>query len=94
MGSGLGLMHTSANWKITFVQPVEQQLHAGVAMIPFLLGAEETVVVKSVPTATCEDCHEPFMSSKVTVDIMALLSQPQTPGSEVSVISFPDDAVS
>ena len=69
------------------------QLHAGVATIPFLLSTEKVVVVKGVPAKTCGDCHEPFMSSKVTDDIMALLSQLKKLGSEVSVVSFPDYAV-
>ena len=66
------------------------KLHIGVAMIPFLLSPEQVVVVKSVPAETCENCHEPFMNSKVTDDIMALLRQLKTLGSEVSVVSFPD----
>ena len=69
------------------------QPEAGVATIPFLLSTEKVVVVKGVPSEICGDCHEPFMGSKVTDDIMALLSQLKKLGSEVSVVSFPDYAV-
>ena len=69
------------------------QLHAGVATIPFLLSAEKVMVIKGVPAEICGDCHEPFMSSKVTDDIMALLSQLKMLESEVSVVSFPDYVV-
>ena len=69
------------------------QLHTGVATIPFLLSEEKVIVIKGVPSETCGDCHEPFMSGKVTDDVMALLSQLKRLGSEVSVVSFPDYAV-
>ena len=69
------------------------QLYTGVATIPFLLGAEKVIVIKGVPAEMCGDCHEPFMSGKVTDDVMALLNQLTRLGSEVSVVSFPDYVV-
>lgn len=69
------------------------RLHTGVATIPFLLSETQVIVIKGVPAETCGDCHEPFLSSKVTDDVMALLQQLKTLGSEVSVVSFPDYAV-
>lgn len=69
------------------------QLRTGMATIPFLLSAENVVVIKGVPADICGDCHEPFMSSKVTDDVMALLNQLKMLGSEVSVVSFRDYAV-
>ena len=69
------------------------QLHTGLATIPFLLSEEKVIVIKGVPSETCGDCHEPFMSGKVTDKVMALLSQLKMLGSEVSVVSFPDYAV-
>jgi YgiT-type zinc finger domain-containing protein len=50
-------------------------LHPGVATIPFVLSPEQVIVIKGVPAETCEDCHEPFMSGKITDEVMALLSQ-------------------
>ena len=69
------------------------QLHDGVATIPFLLGEAQVMVIKGVPAEICGDCHEPFLSGKVTDDVMALLHQLKMLGSEVSVVSFPDYAV-
>jgi YgiT-type zinc finger domain-containing protein len=69
------------------------QLHPGVATIPFVLSAEQVMVIKGVPAEKCGDCHEPFMSGTITDEIMALLSQLQRLGSEISVVSFRDDAV-
>lgn len=68
-------------------------LHLGVATIPFVLSEERVIVIKGVPAETCGDCHEPFMSSKITDDVMALVSQLKRLGSEVSVVSFRDYAV-
>jgi hypothetical protein len=98
------------------------QLHTGVATVPSLLSAERVAAAKGVPAEICGDCHEPFMRSKVTNDIMALINYPAASygvsngkntawarsklrgiapckglsqlnmlGSEVSVVSFPDD---
>lgn len=69
------------------------QLHLGVATIPFLLSQEKVIVIKGVPAETCGDCHEPFMSGKVTDKVMTLLSQLKRLGSEVSVVSFRDYAL-
>jgi YgiT-type zinc finger domain-containing protein len=68
-------------------------LYPGVATIPFVLSEERVIVIKGVPAETCGDCHEPFMSSKITDDVMALVSQLKRLGSEVSVVSFRDYAV-
>jgi YgiT-type zinc finger domain-containing protein len=64
-----------------------------VATIPFVLSEERVIVIKGVPAETCGDCHEPFMSSKITDDVMALVRQLKRLGSEVSVVSFRDYAV-
>ena len=69
------------------------QLHTGQATVPFLLSEERVIVIKGVPAEICSDCHEPFMSGKVTDHVMALLSQLKMLGSEVSVVSSPDYAV-
>lgn len=69
------------------------QLHPGVATIPFLLSQEKVIVIKGVPAETCGDCHEPFISGKVTDEVMTLLSQLKRLGSEVSVVSFRDYAL-
>jgi YgiT-type zinc finger domain-containing protein len=45
------------------------QLHTGLATIPFLLSEEKVIVIKGVPSETCGDCHEPFMSGKVSDSI-------------------------
>jgi YgiT-type zinc finger domain-containing protein len=68
-------------------------LHPGIATIPFVLSADQVIVIKSVPAETCEDCHEPFMSGKITDDVMALVMQLKSLGSEISVVSFRDYAV-
>jgi YgiT-type zinc finger domain-containing protein len=68
-------------------------LYPGVATIPFVLSEERVIVIKGVPAETCGDCHEPFMSSKITDDVMALVRQLKRLGSEVSVVSFRDYAV-
>jgi len=69
------------------------QLHPGVATIPFVLSENQVIVIKGVPAETCGDCHEPFMSGKITDDVMALVSQLKRLGSEISVVSFRDYAV-
>ena len=68
-------------------------LQLGVATIPFALGEERVIVIKGVPAETCGDCHEPFMSGKITDDVMALVSQLKKLGSEISVVSFRDYAM-
>ena len=68
-------------------------LHPGVATIPFVLSEENVIVIKGVPAETCGDCHEPFMSGQVTDDVMALVSQLTRLGSEISVVSFRDYAM-
>jgi hypothetical protein len=50
-------------------------------------------LIKGVPAETCGDCHEPFMSGKITDDVVALVSQLKRLGSEISVVSFRDYAV-
>jgi YgiT-type zinc finger domain-containing protein len=64
-----------------------------VATIPFVLSAEQVIVIKGVPAETCEDCHEPFMNGPITDEVMALLSQLKRLGSEISVVSFRHYAV-
>lgn len=68
-------------------------LHPGVATIPFVLSADQVIVIKGVPAETCGDCQEPFMSSRSTDDVMALVSQLKRLGSEISVVSFREYAV-
>jgi YgiT-type zinc finger domain-containing protein len=50
-----------------------------VATIPFVLSEEKVIVIKGVPAETCGDCHEPFMSGKITDDVMALVSHRKAP---------------
>ena len=69
------------------------RLQSGVATIPFILHGDGVVVIKGVPAEICYNCHEPFMNGRVTDEIMALLNQLQTLGSEVSVLSFPEYAM-
>jgi YgiT-type zinc finger domain-containing protein len=64
-----------------------------VATIPFVLSEDQVIVVKGVPAETCGDCHEPFMSSKITDEVMALVHQLQRLGSEISVVAFRDYAL-
>jgi hypothetical protein len=59
-----------------------------VATIPFVLSEEQVIVINGVPAEMCGDCHEPFMSGKITDDVMALVSQLKRLGSEISVVSF------
>lgn len=69
------------------------RMHPGLATIPFILNDNRIVVIKNVPAEICNNCHEPFMNGRVTDEIMALLNQLQTLGSEVSVLSFPEYAL-
>lgn len=69
------------------------QLRLGVVTIPFVLSEDQVIVIKGVPAEMCGDCHEPFMSGKITDDVMALVSQLKRLGSEISVVSFRDYAV-
>jgi YgiT-type zinc finger domain-containing protein len=64
-----------------------------VATIPFVLSEDQVIVIKGVPAETCRDCHESFMSGKITDDVMALVSKLKRLGSELSVVSFRDYAV-
>jgi YgiT-type zinc finger domain-containing protein len=69
------------------------RMHSGLATIPFILNHDRVVVIKNVPAEICDNCHEPFMNGRVTDEIMALLKQLQTLGSEVSVLLFPQYAM-
>lgn len=65
------------------------RMHSGLATIPFILNDDRIAVIKNVPAEICDNCHEPFMNGRVTDEIMTLLNQLQTLGSEVSVLSLP-----
>ena len=57
------------------------------ATIPFIL--ENTVIViRDVPAEACANCHEPFMTGKVTDRVADLLKQLHSLKSEVSVVSY------
>jgi len=63
------------------------QLESGSAHVPFIF--EDTIIiVKGVPAEICEACHEPFLSGRVTDQIMVLLNQLKELRSEVSVIAY------
>lgn len=63
------------------------RLESGTAHVPFIF--EDTIiVVKGVPAEICEACHEPFLSGRVTDQVMVLLNQLKELHSEVSVIAY------
>jgi YgiT-type zinc finger domain-containing protein len=57
------------------------------ATIPFILG-DTVAVIKGVPAEVCADCHEPYMTGKVTDRIVELLQHLRSLQTEVSVVSY------
>ncbi len=68
------------------------RLKQGMATVPFVLG-DLVVVVKNVPAQVCTNCHEPYMSGKVTDKLTSLVNQLRTLGGEVMVVSYEDASV-
>ena len=67
-------------------------LEADVATIPLILDRDTVVVIKSVPAEICTNCHEPFVSGKITDEVSALLQQLKSLHSEVSVVTYSEPA--
>jgi len=57
------------------------------ATIPFVLG-NKVVVIKDVPAEVCGSCHEPYLTGRLTDQVMALLSSFRNLPVEVSVTSY------
>lgn len=69
------------------------RLKEGTATVPFVLG-DLVVVVRDVPAQVCKNCHEPYMSGKVTDKLTSLVNQLRALGGEVMVVSYEDARVS
>jgi YgiT-type zinc finger domain-containing protein len=59
----------------------------GIATIPFVF-PDTILLVKGVPTEICGSCHEPYVSGKVTDQLINLLNQLRALKAEVSIISY------
>ena len=57
--------------------------------MPFVLG-KTVVVVRDVPAFICQNCDEPFMTSRATDVVTELLSRLQSLGAELSIVSYAD----
>lgn len=68
------------------------RLEADMATIPFILDRDTVVVIKEVPAEICSNCHEPFVSGKITDEVSALLRQLKSLHSEVSVVTYAEPA--
>ena len=64
------------------------RLRSDMATIPFILGNNVVVVIKSIPAEVCSNCHEPFAAGRVTDQVSALLRQLKLLRSEVSVVTY------
>ena len=63
------------------------RMKRGVATIPFIL-RNTVIVVKDVPAEICSNCHEPYMTGKVTDRITVLLNRLRSLPAEVSIVSY------
>ena len=64
------------------------RLEYNLATIPFILEPDTVIVIKSVPAEICVDCHEPFVTGRVTDHVTTLLRQLKALSSEVSVVNY------
>jgi YgiT-type zinc finger domain-containing protein len=60
--------------------------------VPFVLD-ETVVIIRDVPAEVCASCHESYMSSDVTDDVMLLVKQLKSLQTEVSVVSYTSSLV-
>jgi YgiT-type zinc finger domain-containing protein len=63
------------------------RLRPGVATIPFVF-PDTVVVIKGVPADICHNCHEPYMTGRVTDRVTHLLNQLRAFRAEVSLITY------
>ncbi len=63
------------------------RLEPGQATVPFLL-KRAVVLVNKVPAQICANCHEPYMTGKVTDRINGLLHPLRDSQAEVLILSY------
>ena len=66
-------------------------LQKGIATIPFVFDST-VVLVKGVPAEICASCHEPYTTGKVTERLTTLLKQLRAMPTEISVVTYTDEA--
>jgi hypothetical protein len=63
-----------------------------VAIIPFILDRDVRCCDRGVPAEICNNCHEPFVSGKITDQVSALLQKLKSLLSEVAVVTYSEAA--
>jgi YgiT-type zinc finger domain-containing protein len=63
------------------------QLRRGLATVPFFL-PDTVALIKNVPAEICSNCHEPYMTGKVTDRIVNLLNPLRSLKAEVLILSY------